>query len=129
MSLNKYVGIPFKNLGRDFDGLDCWGLVRLFYLEEYGIELPMLDFYNQANDTKEIYPIVDLYTPIIGGTKQEIPERGDIVVMKYFGVPCHVGVYVGDNRVLHVNRRIDSVIQRLDTMKGRVDGFYRPDKS
>jgi cell wall-associated NlpC family hydrolase len=126
-SLNKYVGIPFLNMGRDFDGCDCWGLVRLFYLHEMNKELPLLDFYTNANDAKEIFPIVDIYKPLIGGEKQEIPKYGDIVVMKYFGLPCHVGVYVDNNKVLHVKRGIDSVIQNLNTLKGRIDGFYRPD--
>ena len=37
---SRYVGIPFVDGGRGIDGLDCWGLFLLVYLEQFGIELP-----------------------------------------------------------------------------------------
>ena len=34
---NKYVGIPYKDNGRDLDGMDCWGLARYVYNKEFNI--------------------------------------------------------------------------------------------
>lgn len=36
----RYVGLPYRAGGRERDGLDCWGLIRLIYREEKGILLP-----------------------------------------------------------------------------------------
>src|SRR5512144_1011435 len=38
----EYVGIPFVDLGRDRQGCDCWGLVRLILAGQAGLALPSL---------------------------------------------------------------------------------------
>lgn len=35
----KYLGIPYRHMGRDRSGLDCLGLAHLFY-QEFGIDIP-----------------------------------------------------------------------------------------
>lgn len=38
--VTKYLGIQYKNMGRDLTGLDCWGLVMALYKDILNIELP-----------------------------------------------------------------------------------------
>ncbi|MFW5980614.1 MAG: C40 family peptidase [Halanaerobiaceae bacterium] len=38
----KLEGIPYEHNGRNYEGVDCWGVVYLFF-EELGIHLPVDD--------------------------------------------------------------------------------------
>ena len=64
---------------------------------------------------------------IITGIEKESPEPGDIAVFRYGGKLCHVGLYVGNNKVLHILRKSRfSVCERLSSpyLRGRLEGFY-----
>ena len=43
VDMNRYIGIPYEKGGISFKGADCFGLLRLFYEEEYGIRLPFFE--------------------------------------------------------------------------------------
>lgn len=127
-STEKYIEIPYKDHGRDFDGCDCYGLVRLILKDEFDIELP--DYSNDYIDSEDghvVSTLIDKYQPLIAGIKKDVPDPGDIAVFNYSGMPCHVGLYVGNNKVLHILRRsLFSVCEKIDSvhLKGRLEGFY-----
>lgn len=120
------VGVPYKSKGRDLLGADCWGLLRLFYIQEFGIVLPSYDeHYTDAFDKESV-------TGAIHSLKNDWievsePKYGDAIKLRLAGHPCHVGVYLGNNEFLHTQNGHDSCIDRLDGIKwkNRVDGFYR----
>jgi len=124
---SKYIMIPYKNKGRDFDGSDCWGLVRLIYENEFHLPLPSLsNKYSDASEGKMVAETVRSGKGTIEHKQKHTPEYGDIVVFNIAGNPCHVGVYIGRERVLHVLKGTDSTIERLNSfrLKGRVEGYY-----
>lgn len=124
----KYIGLPFREHGRDRNGVDCWGLVRIVLEEEFGIILPC--YATHYRDTKQAGKI----SQIVGEEKQwwaSVPpgqeQPGDVVLIRMRGQPTHVGVVIGDNAMLHVAQGIDSAIENYTRIswKDRVTGFYR----
>ncbi|MEG6505853.1 C40 family peptidase [Nitratidesulfovibrio sp. 1201_IL3209] len=103
---DRYVGIPFREGGRDFSGCDCAGLVLLVLREEHGIV---------AADTDAAYGPDDFHGAPGQGRLAELVERGlrewrvvsgaprpfDLVRYAVGGNPCHVGLCVGGGMILH----------------------------
>lgn len=121
---NEYIGLPYKEKGRDRSGIDCWGLARLVYKEQFDIELPNLD---DSYDLSEQDALVDLMAIHKEDWKAtNVPNIGDVVVFKILGQPTHVGIVCGAGTFLHAREGSDSVIERLDSgaWKHRIEGFY-----
>jgi len=128
--MRDFIGIPYRDGGRDYTGADCWGLVWLYYRDELGVDLPPLAGAYQNDDRKRISQLTDETMPLVGARKVDVPIDGDIVLMRMRGMPTHVGVYVSPGMVLHTHRRTDSVIQRIDSLslRSRIEGYYRVDR-
>lgn len=121
-----YVGIPFKEKGRDESGLDCWGLVRLWYKNELGVDLP--SYLNVYSHTKEKVVAETIAAESSAHWRSvDTPERGDVVLLRVMGLPWHVGVYLGGNKFLHVQQGCDSIIENLDSTRwrNRILGYVR----
>lgn len=130
MIYDKYIGLPYLANGRTEAGVDCWGLVRLFYRDELNIDLPSYtDNYEGPNDPS-IISLMDEYKDV-NWKKQTIPEVGDVCVFNIYGEPCHVGIYVGEGKFMHSRENRDVVIESLDNPKWskRIEGTYKPDSN
>lgn len=122
---NDYVGIPYELKGRTTAGIDCWGLVRLVYREQFNIELPSF--------TEEYFSGYDDKTnaEIIAAKKEswkelQDPKPGSVVLLNILGYPSHVGIVIDQNTFLHA-RLDDSVgIEKLNDprWKRRIVGYY-----
>nr|BDD43792.1 tail assembly protein [Spirochaetaceae bacterium] len=126
--INQYIGIPYREGGRDLTGTDCWGLAVLVLGEVYGIRLPSLTGEYSHDDREELERFVDTTKATVKAHVTESPEPGDLVVLKYRGRSTHIGVYVGDGLVLHnVGGTHTSRIERADSpgIARRIEGWYR----
>ncbi len=110
--LNNYIGLPFKELGRTREGIDCWGLVRMILKEQFKIELPIFDNeYKNVKDAKNISRIVDNFLP--NWQKVDQPSFGDVALFRVGKYPLHVGVAVSSTHMIHVERGVNSVISEM----------------
>ncbi|HTT77005.1 MAG TPA: NlpC/P60 family protein [Candidatus Binataceae bacterium] len=85
-----YIGLPFKSLGRDRAGLDCWGMVYLVYREVFHQEIPPYADYADAYDVEEVSALVK--GEIVTRWREVLPAQlGDVILLRVRGLPCHVG--------------------------------------
>jgi cell wall-associated NlpC family hydrolase len=122
---DRYVGLPWRKAGRGPDGFDCWGLVRWVVLQETGVELPLYDEGSAAEESDEIAEFVRGELTRWRSVELADMRLYDIVVFR--GKPCHVGLYVGRARFLHVQKGCNAVLGRLDSphWRPRLQGVVR----
>jgi len=115
MNFSKYIGLPYKHLGRDFDGVDCFGLLRLIYKEELDIVLPD---YTDLKYSKDWYKKED---HIVENFQKYfyIIDRSEKVfdcIIFYLNsgfIANHCGVYISDDKFIHIYEDETSMISRL----------------
>lgn len=125
MNIDKYIGLPYQENGRTWQGVDCWGLARLYYKHELNIELPdYSDLYSGSWD-EQVTKLINYHKD--SWQQLEEPMVGDLCLFNIYGEPAHVGVYVGDNKFLHSRDGLDSVIESLSNVawSKRFQGFFR----
>jgi hypothetical protein len=123
---NKYVGIPYKDNGRDLDGVDCWGLARYVYNKEFNISLPSFSFNYDSGDRERIQELIAQYREGWEEITQEY-KTGDLVLFRMMGYESHVGIVTEYPYFLHAREKADSSVERLDNTqwKNRVIGIFR----
>jgi len=125
----EYVGLPFKSSGRDRDGIDCYGLLALVMLEQFGIEVPIFRGLGLKNiDQQET--IGDLWTERVEEDWAEVESGkelpGDAVNLVVYRLP-HCGVVVGSGNMLHIREGAGAVIESYTrgSLCRRVQNCYR----
>jgi len=124
--IRDYIGIPFSLKGRDFSGADCWGLVLLWYENEYGVKLKSFhEDYEDISDKGGIESATRKERK--NWEKTSEPEIGNVVLIRITGAEMHTGIYIGEGKMLHVMQGINSCIENLREPKWsqRVVGYYK----
>lgn len=124
----KYLNIPYKEL-------DCFELVKRFYSQEFSVEISN-DFYPTPKNKKidEIIDIRDNYNNLVKEQKKKFkkvdtPSYGDIVLIRSWGIPAHVGIYIDEGKFLHTQEKTGSVIEKVSLWNKRILGYYSYDKT
>lgn len=103
-----YIGIPFKEGGRDESGCDCAGLALLVLRREAEVEATDFRAYETADFnyphgyaalSKSMDELMAEWAPV------KEPQALDLVRFRYGRYPAHVGIWAGSgNLFLHVEK-------------------------
>jgi len=119
----KYLNIPYKSKGRDFSGVDCYGLLLLIFKEEKNIILPD---YTENKELREWYHTKDVHV-LDNIAKLWRPVKNE--EFKVFDVHnfldehhilSHVGINIGDFKFLHVLDDRFTEIGKIDVWAKRL---------
>ena len=124
--MNRYIGIPFQDKGCLIDGADCYGIIRLIYKEDLGIEIPL--FNGSCYDSRGIFldyiRQISEYWELV-----KEPKKYDVIAMahdpQHPRVVQHFGIYMGDGIVLHTLENIGSHPTNIQELNYYIKGIYR----
>lgn len=125
--MREYLGIPYKDFGRDKEGLDCWGLCVLIAKEKHGYILPSLaDGYTSATDSNSTSELIEV-EKLKDWDQVKKFKAGDVAVFRFAGFPCHVGMCLDGESFIHILHNSNVTIERFDSIvwRNRLTGVYR----
>lgn len=130
MKIDKFIGIPFVNKGRNYNGCDCYGLVKLYYKDILGIDIP--DVIANPKQIKLAYieylDNVSKYwkehnTPIEGSVVAMLTDINNPNLVTHFGVIVKV-----DNKlkILHTFKHSQSHLIDINNLayRNKIKAFY-----
>lgn len=96
ISINDLLGIPYKDHGRDKNGMDCYGLA-IEVARRYGYKLNdvIYDDHDQS--------LSDEYKPTLNVTPIDKPREGAVLEMTY-GDELHIGVCISSREFIHMTK-------------------------
>ncbi len=123
-----FVGIPYRQHGRDYDGADCWGLVYLYYRDALKTPIPayLAEMQEREFHRRDIAPLIT-HERADNWEEASVPRHGDCALMRVGRLETHVGIWIEGSRILHTEGEGGSMIVRADDIriKSRIVGFFR----
>lgn len=125
--INKYLGIPYINMGRDIKGVDCWGLVVIIFKDILNVDLPdTLDKYEIDWSYKGKNYFNDCYVDRF--TREITPQYLDIILIKNSkGISNHAGVMVDSKHFIHAAEKAGVIVSNIkdSIWINRIEGYFR----
>jgi len=129
---SKYLDVPYKHMGRDRKGWDCYGLYRYVLQECMGKTVGSFADAYQNNGTKEADATIHavLRTGEARGwqrVQRGEEVEGDGIVFLLAGEPMHCGYVITPGTMLHCMRGRGTCIERYDNIAWtkRIEGLYK----
>ncbi len=127
--VNKLIGIPYKDGGMDpatDGGVDCWGLVGLYFSLRQNIKFPSYEKYIEKSSGLDRGPEIFKEFKRVKGQ----PAAADIVAIssRNDGFINHVGIMIDKHYFLHTSPQSGGVIMSRKSAadyKRIIKGFYR----
>lgn len=125
---DRFIGLPYRELGRAREGCDCWGLACIIYREELGLTLPDYLGYGSVDEHAEIASLISgataspLWLPVSG------PALAfDIALFRRGRLASHVGIVVRHGLMIHMHNETSAVLAdyRSGAWRHRLEGHYR----
>lgn len=120
MNYNDLIGTKYKVHGRNKnEGFDCYGLA-IEVLKRNGIKLTDV-FYEKDSDFERARNEI---LPKIQCEKVEKPRVNSLIEITCYGLPSHIGVYIGNGQMIHATEKSGVCIVPYHLYKNRVRGIY-----
>ena len=104
---------------------DCWNFARAVWAAEFGLDVPAIAYAGGPVEARRQFAgAAELGAWRLTG----LPEEGDAVLMAMGPRPCHVGIWVAPDRVLHSVEGTGAVCTPRGALAGmgyRIVGLYR----
>ncbi len=125
---DKYIGIPFKKYGRDFKGVDCFGLIFLYYKYERNIILPdflEIKYGDKWQDSGENHILENIPENWKKIKVFDIKPFDVCIFYDSSGIASHLGMYLDNGKFLHILEGQKSLISRFFIWLPRLYGVMR----
>ena len=115
------LGKPYVPHGRGPDGYDCYGLV-IEVCRRHGVELPDFDY--QSYSEEFILKHISSLQTSSHALKVDVLVEGAVILFENSrGYKDHIGVYIGDNQIVHCNEK-GVRIESVDFAERFISGVY-----
>lgn len=131
----RYVGLPFKTDGCDFDGVKCWGLVHLVLKHQAGIVVSTYGALTsdqlhavarEMQSASQQLPWCEVFQPKLFDVVSMTAMVGHDTNRPH-RIEGHAGIMLSPKMLLHIWEETDSVLMPIDHPRicNKILGFYR----
>ena len=112
-----------KYIGRKYEEYNCLDLVKEFYKDFFGVEVK--NYFEGPIPTPEDVSTLIIsnkgdFVPVVGK-----PQFGDIAIIKFHGIECHLAVVIDGKKLLHSAKGIGSHLAGLERYSRMIAGYFR----